>query len=69
MNKEVATIIAQLDNFKTTKDGGGKLTIEFGMDSFDEVKKIIDWSNSGNNLMVVITSFKENDLGLKLGLD
>lgn len=41
---QVAKIIAQLDNFRTTKDGGGKITFEFGLDSMTEIKKILDWS-------------------------
>jgi hypothetical protein len=66
---EVAKLFAQLDNFKTTKDGGSKLTIEFGLESFEEVKKVITWSSQGKNLVVVITPFKDKENLIDRDLD
>jgi hypothetical protein len=64
-------LIAQLCEFKTTKDGGAKVTFEFGQESIEESKKIIDWNKEENLFVVVVAPFKENktsttreDLGL-----
>jgi hypothetical protein len=54
MKKEVCQLIAQIDSFKTLKDGGGKLTLAFGLDSLEELKKLLEWSARGEQLFAVV---------------
>lgn len=60
--EKVSKLIAQLCEFKTTKDGGAKVTFEFGQESIEESKKIIDWNKEETLYVVVVAPFKqEND--------
>ena len=56
--KEVCQLAVQFDSFRTTKDGGGKITLEFGQDAFAEIQKILEWNTQGHqNYLAVITPY------------
>lgn len=53
-------LVAQLDRITTTRDGGGKLTLEFGADSLSAIHELQTLNGTGDtNLMVVIVPFEE----------
>lgn len=54
MNENVCKLITQIDSIRTLKDGGAKLTLAFGLESFDELKKLIEWSKDGEQLFAVV---------------
>lgn len=58
---DTSKLIAQLIELKTTKDGGAKVTFEFGQESIEEAKKIIDWNKQETLYVVVIAPFKQDD--------
>jgi hypothetical protein len=43
--QEIAHIIAQFDNCRILKDGGGKITFEFGAESLEAIQMIQTWHN------------------------
>lgn len=45
--KEVIRLTAQLERVVTTKDGGGKITFEFGADSLEAIKQIMTAHGTG----------------------
>lgn len=54
--KKIAHVICQFDSLRILKDGGGKITLEFGADSLESIQKIQSWVSSGDmNLAVAIT--------------
>lgn len=61
MKEDVCKLIAQIESIRTLKDGGAKLTLGFGLESFDEMKKLLEWSQAGEQLFaVVLTPVKHN---------
>jgi len=51
---EPIKIVAQLNNVRTLKDGGGKLTLDFSLDSLSEVQRLQRLNGMGEmNFMVV----------------
>jgi len=57
---KVAKITAQLNNFKTLKDGGYRITFDFGMDCLSEAQKILKWNANGEaNFALAIVPFNE----------
>lgn len=60
MKTQSAQITAQINSIKTLKDGGYRLTLDFGQDSLDAVQKLITWNNSGEaNFAVVIVPYRD----------
>lgn len=54
-------LTCQLSRVVTTKDGGGKLTLEFGHDSIEAVHQLQLLNGIGEvNLAVVIVPFEDN---------
>lgn len=42
---EIAQLVAQFDSCRLLKDGGGKITFEFGADSLEAIQQIQTWHN------------------------
>lgn len=42
---EIAKFTVQFDSCRLTKDGGGKITFEFGADSLAAIQQIQTWHN------------------------
>lgn len=42
---EIAQLIAQFYSCTLSKDGGGRITFEFGADSLSEIQRIQTWHN------------------------
>ncbi len=54
--KKISHLVCQFDRLSFNKEGGGKLTLEFGMDSAKEIQKIQDWvSQNEQNLAVAVS--------------
>jgi hypothetical protein len=43
--KEIAHVIGQFDSCRLSKDGGGKITFEFGSESLEAIQLIQTWHN------------------------
>lgn len=57
---EPIKLIVQLDSIRSTRDGGGKLTLEFGADSLQEIHRLQLLNGSGDtSLAVVIVPYTE----------
>jgi len=41
----IAHVIGQFDSCRLHKDGGGKITFEFGAESLEAIQKIQTWQN------------------------
>lgn len=51
----------QLYRVSTTKDGGGRITIEFGLDALDAIHEMQKLNAKGDtNFALAVVPFKEN---------
>lgn len=52
--------VAQLNSIKTSKDGGGKIILEFGFDSMEAVLELQRLNGEGEiNLAIAVVPFEE----------
>ena len=62
MDKTICHLVLQFDSMRFTKDGGGKITFEFGSERIKEIQKIQDWTSHGEmNLAVAIKPLEANN--------
>lgn len=54
--REIAIFTGQFNSCRTVQDGGGKLTLEFGLDSLDAIQKIQAWGCQGATNLIVTVS-------------
>jgi hypothetical protein len=60
---EPVKLIVQLDTIRTTKDGGGKITFEFGADALEEIHKLQILNGSGDTNLALAIVPMEGILG------
>lgn len=57
---EIAHIVGQFDSCRITKDGGGKITFEFGSESLAAIQQVQTWfSNKPSNFAIAIKPLEE----------
>lgn len=62
MKKDISHLVCQFDSVRILKQGGGKLTLEFGNDSLEQIQKIQQWAMNGDlNLAVAVTKLDNYD--------
>ena len=44
-NDSIAHLVMQFDSCRMLKDGGGKITFEFGSESLENIQKVQTWHN------------------------
>lgn len=58
---EQCKAVVQLNSITTLKDGGGKITFEFGNESLEEIQKLQRLAGDGEvNFVAVFVPFKED---------
>ena len=58
--KEIAHIVGQFDSCRITKDGGGKITFEFGAESLDAIQQVQSWYvENPTNFAIAIKPLQE----------
>lgn len=67
MRRDPIKITGQVKSFAITKDGGGKLTIEFGADSLGEVKELMGLGDVNLAMAIVPYVEKMRDQKLSVG--
>jgi len=59
-SQDIAHIIAQFDSCRITKDGGGKITFEFGSESLAAIQQVQTWFNQRpDNFAIAIKPLHE----------
>jgi hypothetical protein len=57
---EPVKLVLQLNNVKTHKDGGGRITFDFGLESLNEIHRLQKINGRGEqNFMVVVVPHNE----------
>ncbi len=57
---DIAQLIAQFDSCRLLKDGGGKITFEFGSESLEAIQAIQTWHNqSPRNFAIAVKPLDE----------
>jgi hypothetical protein len=58
---EPVKLTLQLNNVKTAKDGGGRITFDFGLDSLNEIHRLQKINGAGElNFMVVLVPVSQS---------
>lgn len=50
---EAIRLTVALNTIRTNKDGGGKITFEFGSDSIESIKKLISANGDGETVFIM----------------
>lgn len=53
---DVVNFIVQLCKVQTLKDGGGRISFDYGVDSIKQINQIIEWNGIGETNLAIALS-------------
>lgn len=63
---KISKFTAQLNQVRTTKDGGGRIVFDFGLDALTEIQKIQSWNGTGGmSFALAVVPYKDKENGTR----